>query len=169
MDIDLEAAYEAHASAVIGFATRFMGRGGEAEDIAQEAFARLVVESRKGLKLRSVRAWLLTVTRNLAVNRMARRKVARRHAVRGPSAREPERPEAAAMREETRGLLTEAIDRLGDDFRAAVLLCDVQGLSYEEAAEVCQCNVKTISSRLSRARKRLRDQLSRTIFPEETL
>lgn len=52
-----------------------------------------------------------------------------------------------------------ALDKLGPEFRAVVVLCDVQGLSYEEASQVVGCPVGTIRSRLHRARAQLRASL----------
>jgi RNA polymerase sigma-70 factor (ECF subfamily) len=72
---------------------------------------------------------------------------------------EPEGPEDHLMRRELhrevqRGLLT-----LPPEQRAVLVLCDVQGLSYEEIAEVTQASLGTVKSRLSRAREHLRDYL----------
>lgn len=52
-----------------------------------------------------------------------------------------------------------ALDRLGPEFRAVVVLCDIQGLSYEEASQVIGCPVGTVRSRLHRARAQLRASL----------
>lgn len=56
-----------------------------------------------------------------------------------------------------------ALDRLTPEFRAVVVLCDAQGLSYDEASEVLRCPVGTIRSRLHRARYQLRTWLQREI------
>ena len=57
--------------------------------------------------------------------------------------------------------LYEELDRLPAAFRAAVVLCDLEGNSYDQAAEVLRCPVGTIQSRLSRGRQRLRRRLER--------
>jgi RNA polymerase sigma factor (sigma-70 family) len=59
------------------------------------------------------------------------------------------------------GLIHEAIDRLPDRYRVPVVLCDLEGRSYEEAARHLRCPVGTIKSRLARGRERLRDRLAR--------
>ena len=64
-----------------------------------------------------------------------------------------------ALRGETAEVIQRALDSLPADQRFVVTLCDVQGLSYEEAASALGLAVGTVKSRLSRARVRLRDQL----------
>lgn len=63
--------------------------------------------------------------------------------------------------------LQEALGRLSPEFRAAVILCDAQGLSYEEASQVLGCPVGTVRSRLHRARDQLRARLTQRLGPEE--
>ncbi len=55
--------------------------------------------------------------------------------------------------------ISTALDQLHSDFKVTILLCDVEGLSYEEIAEVCQCSTGTVASRLYRAREILRGTL----------
>ena len=57
--------------------------------------------------------------------------------------------------------LYEELGRLPDRFRLPVLLCHLEGLSYEQAAQRLGCPVRTVQSRLSRAREKLRDRLLR--------
>jgi RNA polymerase sigma-70 factor (ECF subfamily) len=70
-----------------------------------------------------------------------------------------ESPEDHALRGELNAQLQRAILSLSADHRAALVLVDVQGLSYDEAAEATGASVGTIKSRLSRARARVRDLL----------
>ena len=57
--------------------------------------------------------------------------------------------------------LYEELDRLPEPFRAAVVLCDLEGHSYEQAAGLLRCPVGTLQSRLARGRERLRHRLER--------
>ncbi|MCH8898284.1 MAG: sigma-70 family RNA polymerase sigma factor [Chloroflexi bacterium] len=70
-----------------------------------------------------------------------------------------ESPEDHALRSELRRTIESALANLSADRRMAVLLVDVQGFSYEEAAQVMDCSLGTVKSRISRARRELRDYL----------
>lgn len=74
-----------------------------------------------------------------------------------------QRPDEAAQGVETRAILTQALERLPDTYRAVVLLRDLEGLSNEEAAEVLGETVASVKSRLHRARMALREQLTRAL------
>ena len=71
------------------------------------------------------------------------------------------RPECDAEREELRHLVNREVDRLPDRYRVVVVLCDLQGESYETAAARLRVPVGTIRSRLSRARDQLRGRITR--------
>ena len=68
-------------------------------------------------------------------------------------------PEEFLLNHELQELLQQAIQELPLDQRVAVILCDVQGLSYEEIASSTQTSLGTVRSRIARGRKRLRDYL----------
>lgn len=73
-----------------------------------------------------------------------------------------ESPEEYAEREELRRAIISGLDRLPEERRLAMVLVDVQGLSYEEAAQVMNCSTGTVKSRISRGRSALRDYLRAT-------
>ena len=72
-------------------------------------------------------------------------------------------PDEAAQAAETRAILTQALERLPDTYRAVVLLRDLEGLSNEQAAEVLGETVASVKSRLHRARMALREQLTQAL------
>ncbi|MEO8287642.1 MAG: sigma-70 family RNA polymerase sigma factor [Chloroflexota bacterium] len=75
-------------------------------------------------------------------------------------------PEGYALRSETVAAIQVGLDLLPDDQRTALVLVDVQGLTYEEAASVTGANLGTVKSRINRARSRMRDYLrERGIVP----
>ena len=57
-------------------------------------------------------------------------------------------------------VIENAISQLSEEYRVAVILRDIQGFSYEEIAEILQCSLGTVKSRLNRARRALRDKLN---------
>ena len=74
-------------------------------------------------------------------------------------------PEAELLSQETRSILSRAIDGLPDQYRAVLVLRDVEGLSNEEVAEVVGDTVAAVKSRLHRARMVLREELTRHLGP----
>lgn len=75
-------------------------------------------------------------------------------------------PGAALDSEERQGLVRKALDELGDDYRTAIILKEIDGLRYDEIADIVGCPIGTVRSRIHRARQELRDKLSRTIRSE---
>ena len=144
----------------------------DTEDLVQEAILRAYRGFDGFTPGTNCRAWLLTILYSVFVNRYHRQR-------REPEPRPAEELEAVSMSTvlelDWEGPLLEAVaagepaltepvqvalDALPDGYRDAVLLVDVQELTYEEAAEALECPVGTIRSRLSRARRRLAAQLA---------
>ena len=71
------------------------------------------------------------------------------------AANDKQSPERALLSQSVSDDVQRALDQLPDDFRTAVILCDMQGLSYKEIAEIMACPVGTVMSRLFRGRKLL--------------
>ncbi len=128
---------------------------GEAEDVTQEVFLQ-VWRALPGFRGdSSARTWLLTIARRTCVDAVRARVRWRRLIGRlGPvAASEPQPgPEGTVA-------LSDLVSRLGIDARAAFVLTQVVGCSYEEAAEICDVPVGTIRSRVARARSSLVEQL----------
>ena len=72
-------------------------------------------------------------------------------------------PEALAMTDEIRSTVNDAIDRLPEDLRTAIVLRELEGLSYEEIAQAMSCPVGTVRSRIFRAREAI-DARLREVF-----
>jgi RNA polymerase sigma factor (sigma-70 family) len=163
-DAEAEAAFtalaERHGPMVLGVCRAVLGDRHDAEDACQAAF--LVLARRAGTIRRgdSVASWLYGVARRLALR--ARRDAARRREL------ERRRLERTGFTEpvlappaEPWPELHEELDWLPEPFRAAVVLCDLEGRSYEQAAGLLHCPVGTVQSRLARGRERLRRRLER--------
>jgi RNA polymerase sigma-70 factor (ECF subfamily) len=135
-----------------------------AEDATQDAFIhafRSIHTFRGG----SLRAWLFRIGANACYDEIRRRRS--RPAVSLDEPRGEERrtldvpdpapaPEERSERRELADALQDALSRLPDDQRLAIVLADVQGLDYSEIAEAMGCSLGTVKSRISRGRGRLR-------------
>jgi RNA polymerase sigma-70 factor, ECF subfamily len=134
----------------------------DAEDLVQESLLRAykAIDSFDG---RYPRAWLLTILRNTERNRHRRRRpellsdpdIAEE---RGPRT-EPDEVERRAEDSEFDAAVTAALAQLPENFRRVVELVDVDGLSYQEAADLLDVPLGTVMSRLHRARRRIRELL----------
>ena len=140
----------------------------EAWDVAQEAFVRAFHSLPSFRGQSAFYTWLFRITVNVATDR---------HRQRGAQARAfgPERvteeewarttpdpgggPEHQAARKEQRERIRSALDALPPKARTIIMLSDVEGLSYREIAEVLNCPIGTVMSRLHNARKRLKTLL----------
>lgn len=151
-------------------AYRMMGEAQGAEDATQEAFIS-AFRKLKSYRGGSFKAWLLRIVTNACYDELRRQKrrpttpleplSADEEEIESPTwlADDSESPEDAAARAELNEAIQKCLAKLPEDFRAAVVLVDLQGLDYSEAAEAIGKPLGTIKSRLARARSRLRDCL----------
>ena len=137
------------------------GDAAEAEDAAQDAFMKAHVALGRFRPGAPFRPWLLRIVGNEARNR--RRSAGRREHLAVRAAHEPRtpprEPDTAVLERETRGRLAEALARLDDAQRQAVLLRHVLDLSEAECAAVLGCRRGTVKSRVSRGLANLREDL----------
>ncbi|HEX9597732.1 MAG TPA: sigma-70 family RNA polymerase sigma factor [Anaerolineales bacterium] len=151
-------------------AYRLLGDEASAEDATQEAFIsafRNLHRYRGG----SFKAWLLRIVTNGCYDELRRQK-RRPQTELEPESREGEEaaqpgwladpgegPQELAERVELNAAIQRCLNQLEDEFRAAVVLVDVQGMDYSEAAQVLKRPLGTVKSRLARARSRLQSCL----------
>jgi RNA polymerase sigma-70 factor (ECF subfamily) len=151
---------------IVDLAHLLTGDRHAAEDVGQEVFLKFLRKPQAYDPRRPFAAWICTVARNLCHDRYRRESTRSRyhHAAvedRGFGPRPETSPPDAAVANETEERLREAIAALPEKFRDAYVLCAVRGLSYEEAARICGCPAKTVSTRLARARKRLLERMEK--------
>lgn len=174
-----------HLDTLYGVASRMTKATAEAEDLVQDTVVKAMRARGQFQPGTNLKAWLLRILTNTFINRY-RRGGLERDLFDGPDAdpladgwmststmRAMRDPEAAALTPILEGEVSRALDALPDDFRLAVVLSDVEELSYKEIAEVMGCPIGTVMSRLHRGRKllqkSLRDQaVAMGIVPELT-
>ncbi|GIW70909.1 MAG: RNA polymerase sigma factor [Planctomycetota bacterium] len=163
-----------HHAPLIRYLESYVGEHQTAQDLAQEAFVRLYRHARRyQAEKAQVRTWLYRIATNLALNaiRDRRRKPALSldrplGEAEGASlgARLADRaapePSGAALRGELVERVRAAVAELAEPYRSALLLCDLEGLSYQEAAAALEVPIGTIRSRLFRARMQLQQRLA---------
>ena len=150
-----------HGDRVYRLAYRLSGNQHDAEDITQETFIR-VFRSLDSFQPGSFEGWLHRITTNVFLDLARRRQRIRMEALPEETdriaGREPS-PEAAFDAANLDPDLQAALDDLLPEFRAALVLCDVEGLSYEEIGQTLGVKLGTVRSRIHRARQALRNGL----------
>ncbi len=161
-----------YQSQVYNVAYRIMGDPASASDATQEAF----LSAYKSIKLfrgGSFKSWILRTVTHACFDALRYRKRRPAASLDGLGADDDaedgdfeaflasadESPADAAERAELRDAIARAALALPPDQRATFVLSDVQGMSYEEIADIMQTSLGTVKSRLSRARAKLRDYL----------
>ena len=149
-------------------AYRIMGESDSAADATQEAFisAYRAIRSFRG---GSFKAWLLRIVTNACYDEIRRRKrrpdasldalYVEDEATDASLVTHSENPESYAQRMDLQAAIMTCLQGLTDEQRAVSILSDIEGMSYEEIAEVVGTALGTVKSRLSRARSSLRDCL----------
>jgi RNA polymerase sigma-70 factor, ECF subfamily len=161
-----------HLDALYGAAYRLTRNPRDAEDLVQDAVLRAYRFWDSFEKDSNCKAWLLRILTNTFINEYQRKKRSRE--VLDAAAAEQDATDGvlvhagAQLQRDAEQVLVErsvsddvqrALDALPDDFRTAVVLCDIEGLSYKEIAEIMECPVGTVMSRLFRGRRLLQSSL----------
>ena len=151
-----------HADRVYRLAYRLSGNQHDAEDLTQETFIR-VFRSVRDYQPGTFEGWLHRITTNLFLDMVRRRARIRMEALPEDYDRVPaDQPTPEQIFHDARlgPDLQAALDSLPPEFRAAVVLCDIEGLSYEEIGATLGVKLGTVRSRIHRGRQALRDHLA---------
>jgi RNA polymerase sigma-70 factor (ECF subfamily) len=152
-----------HADRVYRLAYRLSGNRADAEDLTQETFVR-VFRSLAEYQPGTFEGWLHRITTNLFLDMVRRRQRIRFDAlpedVGDRLASQEAGPEQAYHDTHLDPEIQSALDALPPDFRVAVVLCDLEQLSYEEIAATLGIKVGTVRSRIHRGRVLLREALA---------
>jgi len=169
-DLTWQAIVEQHAGRVYRLAYHLTGNQHDAEDLTQDVFVR-VFNSLSQYKPGTFEGWLHRITTNLFLDRMRRKARIRFDFMADDDASVAtadsfDRDERSGQPEDAFDMahlgadIIEALADLPPEYRAAVVLSDIEGLSYEEIAATLGIKLGTVRSRLSRARARLRESLA---------
>ena len=151
-----------HADRVYRLAYRLSGNQHDAEDLTQETFIR-VFRSVQNYQPGTFEGWLHRITTNLFLDMVRRRARIRMEALPEDYDRVPAQdPDPEQIYHDSRlgADLQAALDSLPPEFRAAVVLCDIEGLSYEEIGATLGVKLGTVRSRIHRGRQGIRDYLA---------
>jgi len=153
---------EQYGGKIYNVAYRLTGDADDAADLAQDVFVR-VYRNLDRYEPGTFDGWLYRITKNLFLDSLRRRKRFRMEPLpeeewRTPASTEPG-PADVLERRTLEARLERGLAALPEDFRLAVVLCDVQGLTYDEIAATTGWPLGTVRSRIHRGRKQLREAL----------
>jgi RNA polymerase sigma-70 factor (ECF subfamily) len=172
-----------HGRRVLGLGLRLLGNRADAEDLAQDVFVRVLraLPSFRGES--SLATWITRVAVNAARNRTRDERRRARHRTASldepldPSGEgagmtrgdlvgdEAPGPERRALAAESGRRVEQALGRLAPGLREALVLREIEGLSYQQIAEALDVEVGTVKSRIARARSRLQEDLADLVAP----
>jgi RNA polymerase sigma-70 factor (ECF subfamily) len=160
---DLERVVLPHLDAAYNLARWLVRNPADAEDVVQEACLR-AVRFIGGYREGDARAWLLRIVRNSAYSFLEKKRPAELaeefdETLYVPESTEAEGIEADLSRADDNRMLQAALELLPVQFREALVLREIEGLSYKEISEVMQIPIGTVMSSLARGRERLREKL----------
>ena len=159
-DVDaFESLYSQHLKRVYNIAWRMMGNPSDAEDVAQEVMLK-AWRALPAFKLDSaLGTWLYRITMNACADELRRRKAQTVSVEQMQADGQELASDGFEEGSVTQGSIAGAVSRLSEEYRAALILRDIQGYSYEEIADILRCPIGTVRSRINRAREQMRNML----------
>ncbi len=154
-----------HLDAAYNLARWIMRNNAEAEDVVQEACLR-ALRFIGGFRGGDGRLWLLKIVRNACYSRLAATRKREQDAefddeLHSPDAQTTD-PETLLLRSRDAAVINRALEGLPMEFREAIVMRELEGLSYKEIADIAGVPLGTVMSRLARARRRMRQALRAT-------
>jgi RNA polymerase sigma-70 factor (ECF subfamily) len=168
---DFEREAVPHMDALFNFALKMTGDSDEADDLVQETYLKAFRFFDKFEKGTNCKAWLFRIMKNTYINKYRKEtkepdKVDYEDVENFYENVKPSTTDSAHLEKDIYDNLlddelSEAINSLPDDFKTVVILCDIEGFTYEEIADFIDVPVGTVRSRLHRARKMLFTKLQK--------
>lgn len=155
---------------IFNISYRMFGNIEDAKDISQEALIKIYKNINKCVDIKHFRSWIYTVTNNTCIDELRKRKgkitdsiderlyIDESSVVKQIKSKDLS-PEDDYVNKELGETIQKAIDKLSPDKKQLIVLRDIQGLSYNELAEITDSSLGTVKSRLARARSSLKDIL----------
>ena len=170
-----------HEKMIYNLAFRMMNHSEDARDISQEVFLKAYRSLSNFDERSAFSTWLYRITHNTCIDEMRKRKGKQNYSleeeleneegsVQRQVADDGDTPEEKLLREEQKSEIVQALNTLSEEHKAAIILRDVKGMSYEEIAEILEISLGTVKSRISRARNqckaeilKIREQSGKTV------
>lgn len=170
-----EEVYRSYASMVFNLCLRMVGNREEAEDLAQEVFLRIHRHLGRFSGRSALKTWIYRVTINYCRSKLSRkrwfmRSIKEEDEEGGVQLEDTARgPEDQTLAHDDARTVMKALLQVKPKFREAVVLRDLEGMSYDEIAEVLKVRIGTVRSRIARGRERLRTVLEKTVLEKAVL
>lgn len=156
---------------LMNFVFRFLGNIQEAEDVVQDTFLRVYRNRHAYKRVAKFSTWIYTIAGNLAKTELRKRKRRKLFSLTDLGFEEKEfelespdlNPEASVHSSMQEEIIQDEIQKLSPKFKQVILLRDVQGLSYEEIADIINTPLGTVKSRVNRARLKLQEELKKAL------
>lgn len=164
--------YQKYKKRILNYIYRMIGDRATAEELTQDAFLKAYINLKNYHERDTFSAWLYKIAGNLAKNELRSRQYRKAPSLDQPLVVDEEtirlmdtvvdessKPDLIARSNELHEAIQKVLNSLSLEHRMILTLCNIQGLSYEEAGEILGVNVGTVASRLSRAREQFNKRL----------
>jgi RNA polymerase sigma factor (sigma-70 family) len=142
------------------FAFRFLNNREESEDVAQEIMIKLWEKRDELVRYNSTEALAMTMTRNLCLDRLRHRKYEVTDDGQDSVLRlTGDEPSEDLENTEASEMIKAIINRINEPYKSAIILRDIEGLTYEESSEITGLTINALRVNLSRARKMVREEM----------
>lgn len=160
----------AYEKLIYSAAYRMLPSPEDAEDISQEVIIKVYKNLRSCKSPAAFKSWVFRIIHNTCIDEIRKRKgkstvsldrppTDTEGYIENPALRDENTPESEFLRKDMNERIQSAINQLPPDYKAVIIMRDLNGLSYEEIACALQTNMGTVKSRIARGRQRLKDML----------
>lgn len=162
-----------HEKIVYNVAFRMMNHSEDAKDISQEVFIKAYRNIANFDERSTFSTWIYRITVNTCIDEMRKRKGKQSLSLDNEHEDEEgtwkqeiadngDTPERSLLRKEEQSEIMKALETISEDYKTVFILRDIRGLSYEEISEITGLALGTVKSRISRARKHLKEEIYKT-------